>query len=170
MTFERGRKAAWGITLLVAALGSAALRNHPALGIMPFTVGMIEAVAFICILMAAYKASWQASVVIALITPLFLWAQKFLDGYMIPVHMLVGLALTGCMMLVIRKNCGFLGAVIVMALPAFVVLLAGTAAALWAVKQEGILRALVGAWNTSAYTGVSMLGAAVFCGWISKKR
>ena len=162
MTEEMKNRMTWGVMLLVGALGSASLRNNPALGISPLAVGVIESMIFICIMAAVRVSDWRMAAAIALATPMFLWAQRFLDGYMIPVDMAVNLTLVGCMLLAM-KNRNYWVAVILLALPAYTVLLLGGTAAIWLVKNENLIRSLIVAWNMDVYSGLSILGAALIC-------
>lgn len=157
---ERKNRIIWGILLLIGALGSASMRNNPVLGIMPFAVGVIEALIYICILCAVRFCGWRMAAVIAVLTPIYLWAQRFLDGYMIPVEVATNLVLIGCMCLCGRVKWNFVWKTLMLALPACAVMILGGAAALWAVKHENIIRAVIVSWNTDLYPCLSVLIAA----------
>ena len=87
----------WGIVLLIGAINCASLRNIPAMGISPLVIGIIEGLIFVCLLAAARFSYWQMAAVIGIIVPLYLWGLRFLDGFMIPVNVLVNLSLVGGM-------------------------------------------------------------------------
>ncbi len=157
---ERKNRIIWGILLLIGALGSASLRNNPALGIMPFAVGVIEALIFGCILCAVRFSDWRMAAVIAVVTPIYLWAQRFLDGYMISVKIAANITLIGCMLLCGCVKWAFPWKILLLAVPACAVMILGGAAALWMVKHESIIRAVIVSWNTDLYSCVSVLAAA----------
>ena len=163
MSEERKNSLIWGGMLLVGALGCASLRNNPALGISPLAVGIIEALIYVCILMCVRLSDWRMAAAIAVITPVYLWWMQFLDAFMIPIDILVNLTLMGCMMLALRTECKGAIAVLMLAVPAFAVLLLGEAVTMGVLKQEGVGRSLVVAWNTSLYSGLSILGSALVC-------
>lgn len=160
---ERKNRIIWGILLLIGALGSASLRNNPALGIMPFAVGVVDALIFVCILCAVRFSDWRMAAVIAVITPIYLWMQRFLDGYMISVRIAVNLTLIGCTLLCGRVRWAFVWKVLLTGVPVCAVMILGGAVALWIVKHESIIRAAIVSWNTDLYSCVSVFAAAV-CG------
>lgn len=161
MTEERRNRLIWGVMLLIGALGCASLRNNPVLGIGPFAIGLIEGLIFACILAAVRVSGWRMASAIAAITPIFLWMQRFLDGYMVPVEILINMTLIGAMQMVLKKKRPYALNVVMLAIPAYAVMLLASAAAIWVVKEERIIRALIIAWNTDAYSGLSLLGAAL---------
>ena len=163
MTEERKNRLIWGGMLLIGALGCASLRNNPALGISPLAVGVIEALIFACIITAVRIVDWRMAAVIALVTPIYMWMQRFLDGYMIPVEMLMNAMLISSMGLNLKKNWSYGVSVAVLTLPTFAVMLTASAMAIWLVKDASIMRALIIAWNTDVYSGLSLLGAALVC-------
>ena len=169
MTEERKSRLIWGGLLLVGALGCASLRNNPALGITPLAIGIIDALIFVCILTAVRFSDWRMAAVIALATPVYLWAQRFLDGFMIPVDMLINMTMLSCMGLVLKKSWAYALNVVVLAAPAFAVMLLASTMAIWIVKDENVIRALIVAWNTDAYSALSLLGAALVCAPHGKK-
>ena len=168
MTEERKNRLIWGVLLFVGALGSASLRNNPALGISPLAVGVIEGLIFACIMAAVRVSDWKMAAGIAVITPLFLWAQRFLDGYMVPAEMAVNLTMVGCMLLAMKKRQYWIG-VMLLAVPAYVVLLLGGTVAISLVKNENLIRSVIIAWNMDVYSGLSILGAALVCAPYEKK-
>ena len=168
MTEEKRNRLIWGALLMIGALGSASLRNNPALGISPLAIGVIEGMIFACILAAVRVSDWRMAAGIALVTPVFLWAQRFLDGYMIPVDMAVNLTMVGCMMLAMKCRKYWIN-VILLALPAYVVLLLGGTTAIWLVKNENLIRSMIVAWNMDFYSGLSILGATLLCAPHAKK-
>ena len=93
MTEDRRNRLIWGVLLLIGALGAASLRNNPALGIMPAAIGVIECLIFACVLTAARLSDWRMAVLISAAVPVYLWAQRFLDGFMVPVDILVNLTM-----------------------------------------------------------------------------
>lgn len=168
MTDERKNRLIWGALLLVGALGSASFRNNPELGISPLAVGVIEGLIFACVMAAVRVSDWRIAAVIALVTPVFLWAQRFLDGYMVPVEAAVNLTMVGCMLLTMRSRQYWIN-VILLAVPAYIVLLLGGTAAIWIVKNENLIRSAIIAWNMDVYSGLSILGAALVCAPYQKK-
>lgn len=170
MMDEKNNRLMWGVMLLVGALGCASMRNNPVLGISPLMIGIIEGVIYICIMSAVRVSGWRMAALIALITPVYLWMQRFLDGFMIPVEMAVNLTLIGCMGLILKsENKNYWINTAVLAIPAFAVLLLAATVAISVVKDEGIIRALILAWNTDFYSGISILGASMICTPFSKK-
>lgn len=163
MTEAKKNRMIWGALLLVGALGSASLRNNPALGISPLAIGVIDGLIFACILTAVRVSDWKAAVVIALVTPVYLFAQRFLEGFLIPVDMAVNLTLVIGMQLALKKGAGYWVNAALLALPAFAVLLIAETGAIWIVKDENLLRSLIIAWNADVYVGLSILGAALIC-------
>ncbi|MBQ2957137.1 MAG: hypothetical protein IJE08_11820 [Clostridia bacterium] len=159
MTDERRNRIMWGIMLLVGALGSVSLRNNPALGITPFAVGVIQSAVFVCLMFAVRLSGWKMAALIAAVVPLCLWLQRFLDGFMIPVEMLVNLTMVGCMSLILGKKWHYLIRAAAVAFPVFFVMLAGSCVAIRIVKEESFVRALIVAWNMTAYSVFSILGA-----------
>lgn len=169
MNEERRNRLIWGFVLLIGALGCASLRNNPDIGISPLTVGIIEGMIYACVLMAARLSDWRMAALIALTLPVYLWTQRFLDGFMIPVDMLVNLTLIGCMRLAMKKGWRYAANVAVLTIPAFAAMLIAGAAAVCIVKQESVLRSLIVAWNTDVYSLLSILGAALVCAPYTKK-
>ena len=163
MKEDRKNRLIWGALLLVGAFGCASLRNNPALGITPLAVGVIEGLIYVCFLMAMRLSDWRMAAVIAVATPIYLWAQRFLDGFMIPVDILVNMTLLGCMAVILKKKWPYWAKGLFLALPAFMVMIIGSTIAIWLVKNERIVRALIVAWNTDVYSGLSILGAALAC-------
>lgn len=163
MSEERKNSLIWGGMLFVCALGCASLRNHPALGISPLAIGFIEALIYICIMMGVRLSDWRWSAAIAVATPIYLWTMQFLDAFMIPIDILVNLTLVGCMAVVLKFRKGWFASLLMLTLPTFAMLLLSEAVALWIVKEEGLMRAMVVAWNISLYSGLSLLGAAAVC-------
>lgn len=163
MTEERKHRLIWGVLLLIGALGSESLRNNPALGITPLAVGIISGAACACMLSAVRLSDWRMGALIAAIIPVFLWAQRFVDGFMVPVEILVNLTMVAVMHMLLSKRHGYLLKVLVLAASGFAVLLAGGAVALWLVKRESIARAFVTSFHTYMFDGFSLLGAAIVC-------
>ena len=161
MSEEHKKPVIWGWMLLACSLGCVSLRNNPALGISPLAIGVIEAIVYICIMMCVRLADWRLSAVIAVVTPVYLWIMRFLDAFMLPSDILVNLTMMGCMMWSIRSQRKPVVSVVMLVVPAFAVLLLSEAVTLWILKQEGIGRALLVAWNTSLYSGLSILSAAL---------
>lgn len=161
MTEEKKNRLIWGTMLLIGALGCASLRNNPVMGIGPFAVGLIEGLIYACILTAVRVSDWRMAAVIALVTPVFLWMQRFLDGYMIPVEILIGMTLIGGMRMLLGKKRAYVLNAVMVTIPAYAVMLLASAVAIWIVKEERFVRALIIAWNTDAYSGLSLLGAAL---------
>lgn len=170
MSEERRNQLIWGVMLLVGALGSASLRNNPEIGITPLAVGVIEALIYVCILTCVRISDWRISSVIAIITPVYLWVQRFLDGFMVPVEIMACMTMVLTMWTVQRLKPKYPAAAALLAVPAFVVLLLGSTIALWIVRQEGAVRSFVMAWNTVFYSGISILAAALMCAPISFKK
>lgn len=168
MTEERRNRLICGTMLLIGALGCASMRNNPELGISPLTVGIIEGLIYACIMMSVRLSDWRMAVVTALVTPVFLWSQRFLDGFMIPVDMAVNLTMIGFMCLAMRRKNYWLN-VAMLALPAYAVMLAAGTVAIWVVKDENLIRSMIVAWNTDVYAGFSILGAALACAPFAKK-
>ena len=152
-----------GIALLIGALGCASLRNIPALGISPLTISLIEGLIFVCLLAAARFFCWQMAVVIGAAVPLYLWGLSFLDGFMVPVNILVNLVLTLCMYLLKKNPCRYWLCVLMLTAVGFAVLFFGSTAAIRIVKREHISRTLLEAWNTNFYSLFSLLGASAVC-------
>lgn len=163
MSEERKNPVIWGCMLLVCALGCVSLRNNPALGISPLAIGIIEAIVYICIMMCVRLSDWRLSAVIAVVTPVYLWIMRFLDAFMLPSDILVNLTMMGSMMWILRNHRKPVVSVTALVIPAFAVLLLSEAVTLWILKEEGIGRALLVAWNTSLYSGLSILSAALVC-------
>ena len=163
MTEDRRNRLIWGVLLLIGALGAASLRNNPALGIMPAAIGIIECLIFACVLTAARLSDWRMAVLISAAVPVYLWAQRFLDGFMVPVDILVNLTMLLFMCRVCGRMTSRLMNILLLVVPAFVVMLLGSAVALWVVKGDSFIRGLIVAWNTDLYSALSILGAAVLC-------
>ena len=161
MMDEKNNRLMWGVMLLVGALGCASMRNNPVLGISPLMIGIIEGVIYICIMSAVRVSGWRMAALIALITPVYLWMQRFLDGYMIPVEILIGMTLIGGMRMLLGKKRAYVLNAVMVTIPAYAVMLLASAVAIWIVKEERFVRALIIAWNTDAYSGLSLLGAAL---------
>ena len=170
MNEEKKSRLMWGCMLLVGALGSISLRNNPEIGITPVAVGIVDGLVFACILMAVRVADWRMSAVIALASPVFMWSQRFLDGFMIPVEILINLTLIGSMLLIMKNRWRYVMNVAVLMLPAFAMMLLAETAAIWIVKEEKVLRALIIAWNTDVYSVFSLLGAVLVCTPTSLKK
>lgn len=170
MVDERKKQIIWGVLLLIGALGSASLRNNPAFGITPFAVGIIEALIAVCLLCAVRYADWKMALVIAVVTPVYLWAQSFLDGYMVSVRIAANLTLIGCMHLIGTIRLEFIWEMLILALPACAVMVLGGAAALWMVKHESIIRAIIVSWNTELYTCMSIIAAAAAGMWLTEEK
>ena len=113
--------------------------------------------------MAVRLSDWRMAAAIAVATPVYLWAQRFLDGFMIPVEIMVNMALLGCMRVVLKIRKPYWLKVVLLSVPAFLVMLIGNTVAIWLVKDESIVRALIVAWNTEVYSCLSILGAALVC-------
>lgn len=161
MTEERKRRFIWGCMLLIGALGSASLRNNPALGITPLAVAVIDALIYICLLLTVRFSGWKMAVFTALITPVYLWAQRFLDGFMIPVDMLVNLALIGSMYLALKAKINYYLQVILLTAAGILAMLISGTAVLWIVKEDNLIHSFLIAWNTNIYSYFSLLGAAL---------
>ena len=161
MTEESKRRITWGLLLFLGALGSASMRNNPALGITPLAVAVIEGIIYMCLLYAVRLSGWKMAALIAVITPVYLWGQRFLDGFMIPVEVLVNLTLIVCMCAVLRLRWHYGFKVILLAGSAVLAMLLCRTTALWIVKEENLLRALIFAWNTDIYSYLSLLGAVL---------
>ncbi len=161
---ERKNRIIWGILLLIGALGSASLRNNPALGITPFAVGVIDALIFVCILCAVKFSDWKMAVIIAAATPIYLWMQRFLDGYMILVKIAANLTLVGSMCFTMTnktKSSAFVWKCAVITLLTCAVAFLGGAVALWIVKHESFIRSFIVSWNTELFSCLSILGAVI---------
>ena len=170
MTEERKHRLIWGVLLLIGALGSESLRNNPALGITPLAVGFISGAACACMLAAVRMSDWRMGALIAAATPVFLWSQRFMDGFMIPVEILVNLTMVAVMYGILRrKQQCYLISVLLLTVAGFVVLLIGGSVALWLVKHESITRAFVASFHTYMFDGFSLLGAAIVCVPTGKK-
>ncbi len=163
MTEEKKSRLTWGILLLVGALGCASLRNNPALGIHPTAVLVIQGLIFVCILSAVRVSDWKIALLISVVTPVYLWLQRFLDGYMVPVEILVCAVMTGLMAVLLRGRWPWWSRVLALALPTFAVMLLGSTVAIWLVKRESLQRSLIVAWNAVLYSGLGILGAALVC-------
>lgn len=161
MTEELKRRITWGILLMVGALGCASLRNNPALGIQPLAIAVIEGLIYVCLLVSMRLADWRITVLTALVTPVYLWMQRFLDGFMIPVEILVNITLIGCMYAVRKHRLKYHWTVLLLIVPTILVMLLGNTAALCLVKDEGFIRSFVFAWNTDVYTFFSLIGAVL---------
>jgi len=148
------------VLMILAALVIASLRKIPVLSIMPLAVGLIECLIIVCILLSASKVSWQASAIIGVLTPICLWLLRFTDGFMVPVCILSNLTVTGCVVYLLRPRFSYMINVLLSAIPAFCITLLGSAIAIWLVKEETLVRAVIVAWNTGFYSGISLLCAA----------
>lgn len=163
MTDDQKNRLIWGLMLLIGALGSVSLRNNPALGITPFSVGVIQGAVFGCLILAVRLADRRIALVIAIVEPVYLWMQRFLDGFMVPVEVLVNMAVVGSVSLMLRKPWHYLVKTAAVTAFSFLILLSGSGAAIRIVKEESIVRALIVAWNMTAYSSLSILGAALLC-------
>lgn len=157
--------AAW----CIAAILITSIRTIPVLSIMPLAIGVVECLAVICIIGSVITSGPQTSAAIGILTPICLWLQRFADGYMIPVYILSNLSLTVSTFVLMRANHSLIQKILLTAIPAFCVLLLGSAAALLLVKGESALRALTTAWNTVFYSGISILTASVICLFVDSK-
>jgi len=158
-----------GIILLIGAISCASLRNISEVGISPFVITAIEGLIFICLLAAARFSCWQMAAVIGAVVPLYLWGLGFMDGFMVPVSILVNLVLTFCMYLLQKKSRSYWLGVLMLTTIGFAVLFFGSTAAIWIVKREHISRTMLEAWNTHFYSLFSLLGASAVCAAPYKK-
>ena len=164
MSTERKRsRMLWGIGLLIGAIGCASLRNIPAIGISPLASVVIEGLIFACLLAAARFSCRQTAAIIGAAVPLHLWGLGFMDGFMIPVSILVNLSLTLCMHLLQKKSLPYWLSVLTLTAVGFAVLFFGSTAVIWIVKRESIVRTAAEAWNTNFYGLFSLLGASAVC-------
>lgn len=170
MNSDNKHRILWGSLLIIEALGVASLRNIPALGITPLAIALIEGMIYMFFLSGVRVSSWKMAAINALIVPVYLWKQRFLDGYMVPVDMLVNLTMVACMCIVLRLQTRYPVSVLLLFVPSVLVMLLGGTVALWLVKEKSLLRSFIFSWNTDIYSYLSLLGATLICAPFHQKK
>lgn len=160
---DNKRRILWGSLLIIGALGVASLRNNPALGITPFAVALIEGTIYMFFLSGVRLSNWKMAAINALIVPVYLWKQRFLDGYMVPIDMLVNLTMVACMCMVLHLQTCYPVSVLLLFVPSVLAMLLGGTVALWLVKEKSLLRSFIFSWNTDIYAYLSLLGVTLIC-------